>query len=182
MSRVGKLPIEIPAGVQVNITDGFVVVKGPKGELREKLNKAVRVNMEGNQILVTVDDPENKKEKALWGLFRNLIRNMVVGVVTPFEKKLEINGVGFKASASGKKLMINVGFSHPVEFELPANIEGKVEDNVITISGANKSLVGEICHKIRKIKEPEPYKGKGIKYVDEVIRRKEGKTAGAKSE
>jgi large subunit ribosomal protein L6 len=177
MSRLGKLPIELPAGVEAKIDGEFIVVKGPKGELKEKLNKAVKINIEAGQILVTVDDSKSKKEKALWGLFRNLIRNMVVGVTKGFEKKLEINGVGYKVSGGGKKLVFNVGYSHPVNFELPAGLESKVEDNVITISGFDKKLVGEISFQIRKIRQPEPYKGKGIKYVGEVLRRKEGKVA-----
>lgn len=177
MSRLGKLPIELKEGTQVRLEDGFIIVKGAKGELKQKLHRTVKVEIDGKQIKVTVNNPDNNKEKALWGLFGSLIRNMVKGVEQGFEKKLEINGVGFKASASGKKLTLNVGFSHPVEYSLPEGINASVEGNIITISGFDKQLVGETAAQIRRIKKPEPYKGKGIKYADETIRRKEGKTA-----
>jgi large subunit ribosomal protein L6 len=177
MSRLGKLPIELPQGVEAKIDGEFIVVKGPKGELKEKLNKSISLTLESDKITVAVSNPKIKKEKALWGLFRNLIRNMVVGVTVGFEKKLEINGVGYKVQGGGKKLIFNVGYSHPVEFDLPAGLDSKVEGNVITISGYDKKLVGEISYQIRKIRQPEPYKGKGIKYADEVLRRKEGKIA-----
>jgi large subunit ribosomal protein L6 len=177
MSRLGKLPIELKEGTQVRLEDGFIIVKGAKGELKQKLHRAVKVEIDGKQIKVTVNNPDNNKEKALWGLFGSLIRNMVKGVEQGFEKKLEINGVGFKAAVSGKKLTLNVGFSHPVEYNLPEGINASVEGNIIAISGFDKQLVGEAAAQIRRIKKPEPYKGKGIKYADEIIRRKEGKTA-----
>lgn len=177
MSRLGKLPINIPAGVDVKIAEGFIVVKGPKGELKQELNKIVKVEIKGSEITVDVADKKDKKERSFWGLFRSLINNMVLGVTEGFEKKLEVIGVGYKVALSGKKLTLNVGFSHPVDFLLPEGIEGKVEGNIITIGGASKQLVGEMAAQIRKIKKPEPYKGKGIKYTDEVIRRKEGKAA-----
>ena len=178
MSRLGKLPIEIPAGTQAKIENNFIIVKGPKGELKQELNNLVKVEVLENEIKVSVKNEKVKKERAFWGLYRSLINNMVEGVNGGFEKKLEVNGVGYRIALTGKKLTLNVGYSHPVDFELPEGITGAIEGNVITISGIDKQLVGEVAAKIRKIKKPEPYKGKGIKYIDEVIRRKEGKTAG----
>ncbi|MBU0619641.1 MAG: 50S ribosomal protein L6 [Patescibacteria group bacterium] len=177
MSRIGKLPIELIEGTQAKIEDGFIVVKGPKGELKQKINSLVNVKIDNNQIIISVDNIKDKNKKALWGLFRSLINNMVIGVTQGFEKKLEINGVGYKASASGSVLTLNVGFSHPVEYNLLDGISASVEKNIITINGIDKQLVGETAAQIRKVRKPEPYKGKGIKYVDEVIRRKAGKTA-----
>ncbi len=181
MSRLGKLPIELKEGVEVKFDGGFVIVKGPKGELREKLHPKVKVEINNKEVKVSVSNPEEKNEKALWGLFASLIRNMVKGVKDGFEKKLEVNGVGFRAAVSGRKLVFNVGFSHPVEYNLPEGINASVDGNIITINGASKQSVGEVAAQVRRIKRPEPYKGKGIKYVEEVIRRKEGKTA-AKTE
>ncbi len=182
MSRLGKLPIEVPAGVQVKVDADFISVKGPKGELKERTNKSVKVDIQEKAVVVSVVNPENKKQKALWGLYRNLINNLIVGVTKGFEKKLEINGVGYKAAAQGKKLVLNVGYSHPVDFPMPEGVDVKVEDNVITLTCADKRVLGEVAFQVRKVKEPEPYKGKGIKYQDEVIRRKEGKVAAAKGE
>ena len=176
MSRKGKLPIQLPNGVSAKIEEGFVVVKGPKGELKQELHELVNVEIKENEILVTVKNPEEKKDSSLWGLFRTLIENLVLGVSEGFEKKLEINGVGYRAAVSGKTLTLTVGFSHPVQFPIPEGITITVEGNVITVSGIDKQLVGEISAQIRKVKKPEPYKGKGIKYADEVI-RKEGKSA-----
>jgi len=181
MSRLGKLPIELGDGTQAKIEDGFIVVKGAKGELKTKLHNLVKVEVGDKEVKVSVDKTANKNERALWGLYRSLIMNMVTGVQEGFEKKLEINGVGFRAAASGRKITLNVGFSHPVEYDLPEGINASVEGNIITLSGIDKQLVGETAARIRKIRKPEPYKGKGIKYVDEVIVRKTGKTA-AKSE
>jgi len=177
MSRLGKLPIILPQGTQAKVEDGFIVVKGPKGELKEKLNDLVKVNIDDKEIKVAVANPKAKKDKAFWGLYRSLINNMVIGVNEGYEKKLEINGVGFKASVTGNKLVLNVGYSHPVEYNLPEGINANVEDKIITISGIDKQLVGEVAAQIRKVRKPEPYKGKGIKYIDEIIRRKVGKTA-----
>lgn len=177
MSRLGKLPINIPAGVEARIDNNFIIVKGPKGELKQELHDLVQVDIKESIITVSVKKPENKKEKSFWGLYRSLIDNMVTGVTDGFEKKLEVNGVGYRVALQGTKLVLNVGYSHPVEFALPKGIAGAVEGNVITISGASKQAVGEAAANIRKIRKPEPYKGKGIKYVDEIIRRKEGKTA-----
>ena len=177
MSRLGKLPITVPNGTQVNLSNGFIIVKGPKGELKQKLDSKVKIEINDNEIIVSVLEKENKEHKAVWGLFRALINNMVVGVNTGFEKKLEIKGVGYKASVAGNNLNLSLGFSHPVVFPLPAGISALVEGNTITISGFDKQLVGELSAQIRKLRKPEPYKGKGIRYSDEVIRRKAGKTA-----
>jgi large subunit ribosomal protein L6 len=177
MSRVGKKPIIVPDNTEVKLTDSEIKVKGPKGELSRELHPLVNVVLIDKQILVTVKDENDNRAKAFWGLYRSLINNMVVGVTEGFSKQLEINGVGFTASISGNKLVLKVGFSHPVEFELPDGIEGAVDKNIITISGIDKQLVGEVAANIRKIRKPEPYKGKGIKYLDEIIRRKVGKAA-----
>lgn len=177
MSRLGKLPIELPTGTQAKIDGEFIIVKGPKGELKTKLSNLVDVKIDEKEITVSIKDFKDKKERSFWGLYRSLINNMVLGVNEGFEKKLEINGVGYRAQASGKKITLNVGFSHPVEYDLPDGITAEVEGNVITINGIDKQLVGEVASQIRKIKKPEPYKGKGIKYIDEIIQKKEGKTA-----
>ncbi len=177
MSRLGKLPIIIPAGVDVKINKNLITVKGPKGELKQDFNKYVKIEIQDNAVLVSVAKPDNKNEKAYWGLYRSLVNNMVLGVSQGFEKKLEINGVGYKVALAGKKLNLALGFSHPVEFVLPEGITASVEANKITINGFDKQLVGETAARIRKLKKPEPYKGKGIKYFDEIIIRKEGKTS-----
>jgi large subunit ribosomal protein L6 len=177
MSRIGKLPIELPKGTEAKLDGLFVVVKGPKGELKEKIHPNVNIEIVDNIINVKVVDETYGRDKALWGLFRNLINNMVIGVNGGFEKKLEINGVGYRAAIAGSKLTLNLGFSHPIEFVLPAGISGQVAGNVITLNGIDKQLLGETAANIRKFREPEPYKGKGIKYADETIRRKAGKTA-----
>jgi len=187
MSRIGKLPIKIPQNTEVKIQDDIIMVKGPKGELNQKINPLVSIEIKdgqeggGKEAVVSIENEKDKKSKAMWGLFRQLINNMVKGVNEGFEKKLEINGVGYRASATGSVLILNVGYSHPINFELPKGIAGSVEKNVITISGFDKQLVGEVAAKIREIRKPEPYKGKGIKYTTEVIRRKAGKTAAAGS-
>ena len=172
------MPIEIPAGTRAELRGGFVIVKGPKGELKTEIHKSVKVEITEKEIKVSVNDPTDVKDKALWGLFRSLIKNMVVGVNEPYTKKLEINGVGYKAAVSGNKLTLNVGYSHPVIYELAAGLKAEVQANNIIISGIDKYLVGEAAAQIRKIRKPEPYKGKGIKYSDEILRRKAGKTAG----
>jgi large subunit ribosomal protein L6 len=177
MSRLGKLPIKVPTDVQVKIEGDLVTVKGPKGELKRKVLPQISVKLENGELMVNIINPKNKRENALWGLYWNLIRNMVIGVKDGFQKKLEVNGVGFKVQGAGKKLTFNLGFSHQVVFDLPPAVEAKVEENIVTVSSPDKELLGEIAHQIRELKKPEPYKGKGIKYVDEVIRRKEGKSA-----
>lgn len=177
MSRLGKLPIKFNSNTQVKIEKGFIVVKGAKGELKQKLHPLITVNVAEGELTVAIKEGVSRKDNALWGLFWSLINNMVKGVTEGFSKKLELKGVGYKIAIAGQKVTLNVGFSHPVEYILPVGITGKVEANTITIEGFDKQLVGEVSAQIRKIKKPEPYKGKGIKYSDEVIVRKEGKTS-----
>ncbi|NTW22818.1 50S ribosomal protein L6 [Candidatus Falkowbacteria bacterium] len=177
MSRIGKLPISLPTGTSARMDGEFLVVKGPKGELREKIHPLALVELAEQEIKVNVAKPDVKKERAIWGLFRTLINNMVIGVNQGYEKKLEINGVGYRAAVAGNKLTLNVGFSHPVDFTLPEGVVAAVAANVITLNSIDKYLLGETAAQIRKVRKPEPYKGKGIKYSDEVIRRKAGKTA-----
>ena len=181
MSRVGKKPLTIPDKVDLKVEDGVILVKGPKGELSLTLHPRVELKIEDNELTVTVKNPEDVKDKALWGLFRRLIGNLVTGVTEGFEKKLEINGVGYRASAVGKILKLEVGFSHDVNFEIPEGVDVSLEKNIITVSGIDKQLVCEVTASIRRVRKPEPYKGKGIKYVDEIIRRKAGKAAKAGS-
>ena len=176
MSRIGRMPVAIPAGVTVDIAEGNkVTVKGPKGTLSRDLAPEMEIKIEDGHIVVTRPN-DLKRMKSLHGLTRTLIKNMVVGVTDGYEKKLEINGVGYRAAKSGKKLTLSLGYSHPIEMEDPDGIETKVEGNVITVSGINKEKVGQYAAEIREKRSPEPYKGKGIKYSDEVIRRKVGKT------
>lgn len=177
MSRIGKMPVEMPSGVSVDIKDNFIKVKGPKGELSQKIVPHVSIVSKESNIIISVDAPDDGKQRSLWGLYRSLVANMVKGVTEGFEKKLEINGVGYKVSVSGKNLTLNVGFSHPVEFDIPEGIEVKVEKNIIAVSGICKQLVGEVAAQIRKIKKIEPYKLKGIKYIDEHVKKKAGKAA-----
>jgi large subunit ribosomal protein L6 len=178
MSRIGKKPIPLPAKVQVNVQGDLLVIKGPQGELRRTIHPAVSVSQVENQIHVSVHDSD-KKTKALHGLYRALIANMVTGVSRGFEKVLDIVGVGYRAELAGRIATFHLGYSHPVPFELPSGIDAKIEKTKITLRGIDKELLGRTAAKIRGFKKPEPYKGKGIKYADEVIRRKAGKT-GAK--
>ncbi|WP_196593805.1 50S ribosomal protein L6 [Pectinatus sottacetonis] len=181
MSRIGRAPIEIPNGVTVTLSDNnYVVVKGPKGELSRTCHKDIKITIEGN--VVTVQRPsDDKKHRALHGLTRSLIHNMIVGVTEGFSKNLEINGVGYRATQQGKNLNLSLGFSHPVIVEPPTGITLTAPaSNKIVVSGIDKEIVGEVAAKIRGYREPEPYKGKGIKYENEHIRRKVGK-AGAKA-
>lgn len=176
MSRIGRLPIVIPAGVTVEIKDGNVVTaKGGKGTLERALPTEMEIKMEDGQILVTRTN-DLKKMKSLHGLTRSLIQNMVTGVSEGYQKTLEVNGVGYKAAKQGKKLVLNLGYSHPVEMEDPEGVESVVEGNKIVVKGISKEKVGQYAAEIREKRKPEPYKGKGIKYADEVIRRKVGKT------
>ena len=179
MSRIGKKPVKIPAGVNVSVSGSQVVVKGPKGELQREFDQRMAVTMHDGEL--KVDRPSNEKFfKALHGLYRKLIDNMVVGVTQGFEKKLEIVGVGYKAEIKNKRLVLQLGYSHPIVFVPPPDIAITCESPTsVTVSGIDRELVGQVAAKIRKFKLPEPYKGKGIKYVDEVIRRKAGKTAGS---
>ena len=177
MSRIGRLPVAVPAGVTVEIAENNVVtVKGPKGTLTREFAPEMEIKKEGETIVVTRPN-ESKRMKSLHGLTRTLINNMVVGVTQGYEKVLEINGVGYRASKSGKKLTLNLGYSHPVEMEDPEGIETVLDgQNKITVKGISKEKVGQYAAEIRDKRRPEPYKGKGIKYADEVIRRKVGKT------
>lgn len=177
MSRIGKKVRKIPQGVNVEIKGGELVIKGPKGELRLKLHPRVTVSTADGQLTVSVISQENTKDKALWGTFSSIIENMLEGVTVGFKKQLEINGVGYKATMKGANLVLEVGFSHPVELKPEAGIKFEVEKNVITVIGIDKQMVGEMAAQIRSTKKVEPYKGKGIKYVGEVVRRKAGKTA-----
>lgn len=179
MSRIGKQPITIPSGVSAQEMDHVLTVKGPKGTLSQKLHDHVTVTSENGTLFIRVLNAEDKSDRALWGLFQRLISNMVTGVTKGFEKKLELNGVGYKVAAVGTSLNLSLGFSHPVTFQLPEGISATIEKNVITLSGIDKQLLGETAARIRALRKPEPYKGKGIKYVDEVIRRKAGKAAKA---
>ncbi len=177
MSRVGRLPIAIPAGVTVTVTpDNVVTVKGPKGQLVRAMHKDINIAIEGDSVVVT--RPSDVKEhRALHGLTRALINNMVTGVTQGYQKTLELIGVGYRAQLQGKKLVMNLGYSHPVEVEAPEGITFEIlAANKVAVKGIDKELVGDICADIRKWRLPEPYKGKGIKYEGEVIRRKEGKT------
>ncbi len=176
MSRIGRLPVQIPAGVEVNLTAGnHITVKGPKGTLERDLPKEMEVSVEENTI--TVKRPNDlKKMKSLHGLTRTLVFNMIEGVTNGYSKTLEVNGVGYRANMDGKKLVLNLGYSHPVEMSAPEGIELSVDGNKIIVKGINKEVVGQFAAEIREKRAPEPYKGKGIKYADEVIRRKVGKT------
>lgn len=177
MSRIGKKEIIIPDGVTAQVTDGVLVVKGPKGELKQELHPLITVDIKDGVGGVSVPEPENKTQRSLWGLFASLFLNMVEGVTKGYEKKLEVHGVGYKVASKGNDIELKVGFSHPVLFKVPEGITVAVEKNNITVSGIDKQLVGEVAAQIRKIKKPEPYKGKGIRYAGEQIRRKAGKTA-----
>ncbi len=177
MSRIGKMPIAVPAGVTVSIAENNkVTVKGPKGTLERVLPSEMEIKQEGAEI--TVSRPNDlKRMKSLHGLTRTLLNNMVVGVTTGYEKKLEVNGVGYRAQKQGKKLVLSLGYSHPVEMDDPEGIETVVEgQNLIIVKGIDKEKVGQFAAEIRDKRRPEPYKGKGIKYIDETIRRKVGKT------
>ncbi len=177
MSRIGRLPVDIPAGVTVDIAEGnTVTVKGPLGTLAEKLPAEMDIKIENNQVIVTRPN-DLKKMKSYHGLTRTLIANMVTGVTQGYQKVLEINGVGYRAQKQGKKLILSLGYSHPVEMEDPEGLETVLEgQNKITVKGINKQKVGQYAAEIREKRKPEPYKGKGIKYADESIRRKVGKT------
>ena len=176
MSRIGRMPIAIPAGVTVSLAENNrVTVKGPKGTLERTLPEEMEIKVEGEEVTVTRPN-DLKKMKSLHGLTRTLINNMVIGVTEGYEKVLEVNGVGYRAQKSGKKLTLNLGFSHPVEMQDPEGIESSVDGNKIIIMGIDKEKVGQYAAEIRDKRRPEPYKGKGIKYIDEVIRRKVGKT------
>ncbi|MEK7529419.1 MAG: 50S ribosomal protein L6 [Patescibacteria group bacterium] len=183
MSRIGKNPVLIPSNVDVSMNGLAVSVKGPNGTLEMRMHPQSHVEMRdgesGKELVVTMAHLDSKENRALWGTMRTLLQNMIVGVTEGFKKQLEVNGVGYKVALQGNGLKLDVGFSHSVEYRLPEGVKVEVEKNLITLSGASKALVGQTAAEIRKIRKPEPYKGKGIKYVDEVIRRKAGKAAKA---
>ena len=181
MSRIGKMPIAVPAGVEVTIADGnLVTVKGPKGTLTQQLEPSMTIRQEGAELLVSRPNDE-KENRALHGLTRALLHNMVVGVTEGYKKSLEINGVGYRAAKEGNKLILTIGYSHPVEVsEIPGITIEVPQPNQIVISGCDKQMVGQFAAEVREKRPPEPYKGKGIKYADEVIRRKVGKTGAKK--
>lgn len=177
MSRIGKNPVVVPEKVQVSVDGTSVNVKGPKGELNYTFNNLVTITLEGKEVKVNPVD-ESKKARSMWGTARTLINNMVTGVTTGFTRSLEFNGVGYKAAVKGNVLNLSLGYSHPIDYTLPEGVEAKVTKNVIDLSGCDKELVGFAAAKIRSFRPPEPYKGKGIKYTDETIIRKAGKSAG----
>ncbi len=184
MSRIGKAPIAIPAGVKVEVKDNLVTVKGPKGELSQEINPDIKVVEEDGHIIVTRPDDE-REHRAQHGLYRALIHNMIVGVSEGYKKEMELVGVGYRATATGQVLELSLGFSHAIYIKLPKEIkvEAKSERNknpLILLESADKQLLGQVCAKIRSLRKPEPYKGKGIKFVGEIIRRKSGKSANAK--
>ena len=184
MSRIGKAPIAIPAGVTVKVENNVVTVKGPKGELTQAVNPDLDIQIDGN--ILTVSRPsDNREHRAQHGLYRALINNMVVGVSTGYRKEMELVGVGYRAASNGQVLELSLGFSHAIYIQLPkeVKVEAKTERNknpLIILESGDKQLLGQVCAKIRSLRKPEPYKGKGIKFVGEIIRRKSGKSAGAK--
>ena len=176
MSRIGNKVITIPAGVEVNLDDNFATVKGPKGELKQQFDKDMTFNVEGNEITV-VRPSDSKRHRTVHGTTRAILANMIEGVSAGFKKELELIGVGYRAQMQGKKLVLSVGYSHPVDFEEIEGIKLGVEGNTkVSIEGINKEVVGQYAAKVRAVRPPEPYKGKGIRYVGEYVRRKEGKT------
>jgi large subunit ribosomal protein L6 len=179
MSRIGKQPIGIPDKVEVKLNGSTVDVKGPKGQLSYTFRKEVKVEKDDKSLKVTPAN-ESTEARALWGLSRTLLNNMITGVTTGFVKTLEFNGVGYKAAVSGSTLTLNLGYSHPIEYKLPKGIEAKVNKNAIEFHGSDKELVGFVAAQVRSFREPEPYKGKGLKYNDETIIRKAGKTGAKK--
>lgn len=179
MSRIGKKPIPIPKDVKIELKGDLLTVTGPKGELQRKIHPKVSINPDDKQIVVSVMDG-SRGSKSLHGLFRALIANMVTGVSQGFERNLEIVGVGYRAELSGRTATFHLGYSHPIKFELPEGIDAKIERTKVTLNGADKEILGRTAAKIRSFRKPEPYKGKGIKYAEETIRRKAGKTAAAK--
>lgn len=190
MSRIGKKPVILPQGITAELKDNHLTIKGSKGSLELDIHPKVLVEVKDGEVTVDVAKKENKQEKALWGLFRALVQNMVDGLTTGYTKQLDIVGVGFKAESRGQSLILNLGFSHPIDFPIPTGIEVKVEKDpakvtiqqyqtTVTLTGIDKQLVGQVAANIRELKKPEPYKGKGIRYSDETILRKAGKVVKA---
>jgi large subunit ribosomal protein L6 len=178
MSRIGKMPIPIPKDVKADLKDDLLTVKGPKGLLTRQIHSKVNIKIDDNRIEVSVND-ETKESKSFHGLFRALISNMVTGVSKGFERVLDVVGVGYRAELSGRTATFHLGYSHPIVYELPEGIDAKIEKTRITLSGIDKEVLGRTAAEIRGFRKPEPYKGKGIRYADEMIKRKAGKT-GAK--
>jgi large subunit ribosomal protein L6 len=176
MSRLGKKPIIIPEGVSVNLSGNKLSVKGAKGTLEFDHHREVGVKVSGQEMAI-IKNGKSKQAPALWGTTVRIIENMIIGVTQGFQKQLEINGVGYRMNLQGKKMTLALGFSHPVEVQVPDDIEVKIENNIVTISGIDKQKVGQFAADIRSLKPVEPYKGKGFKYVGEIVRRKEGKKA-----
>lgn len=178
MSRIGKLAIILPAATEASLSEGILTVKGPKGELTQAISPKMTVSI-ADGVISVVQNTNDVEADQFHGLTRTLINNMVQGVSTGFKKELEINGIGYRAAVSGSKLTLNLGYSHPIEYAIPEDIHIAVEKNIVVVSGADKQKVGQVSAEIRAFRKPEPYKGKGVKYVTEHIRRKAGKT-GAK--
>ena len=178
MSRIGKQPILIPAGVDVTVEGNLLRVKGPKGELERSIHPKISVERDGDKLSVVVAD-QSREARSLHGLFGALVSNMVTGVTKGFEKPLEIIGVGYRAELKGRTAVFSLGYSHPINFDLPDGIDATIEKNKIVLSGIDKELLGMTAAKIRGLRAPEPFKGKGIKYADEIIRRKAGKAGAA---
>lgn len=190
MSRIGKKPVTLPQGITAELKGNHLTLKGSKGSLELDIHPKVKVEVKDGEVLVDVDKKEDKREKALWGLFRALVQNMVDGLTNGYTKQLDVVGVGFKAEVRGQTLVLNLGFSHPIDFPIPAGIEVKAEKDpakvtiqqyqtTLTITGIDKQLVGQVAANIRELKKPEPYKGKGVRYSDENILRKAGKVVKA---
>jgi large subunit ribosomal protein L6 len=179
MSRIGKQPITLPEKVEFSLVSGELTIKGPLGVLKREIHSEAKVEKVNSQILVSPAS-ETREARAIWGLTRTLVNNMVHGVTKGFVKILEFNGVGYKAAVSGDVITLNLGYSHPIEYKIPSGVTAKVNKNQIELTSANKELLGFAAAKIRSFREPEPYKGKGIKYLDEVIHRKAGKTGSKK--
>ena len=177
MSRIGKTIREIPEGVTVEVQSGVLTVKGNNGQLQEKLHPCINIEVKDKEATVSIKDESDKAQVALWGTFSSILGNMIQGVTEGFKKQLEVNGVGYKVKMKGSDLELEVGYSHPVDFKAKEGIKFSVEKNLITVSGIDKQLVGQVAANIRAKKKPEPYKGKGIHYLGEVIRRKAGKKA-----
>ncbi len=178
MSRIGKQPITIPTGTDVSVSNGVLTIKGKEGTLTKKVHENIDIQIRDGEVVVAPNS-DSRLAKALWGTFASHVRNMVDGVNKLFEKKLSVEGVGYKVGLNDNKLTLNVGFSHSVILQVPEDVIVEVEKNIISIKGASKESVGQFAAEIRAVKKPEPYKGKGIRYVGEVVRRKEGKRAAA---
>lgn len=177
MSRIGKNPVAIANGVEVSIKERTITIKGPKGTLDFEFHRDVNIGIEEKNVVVSIDR-ESKETKALWGLTRVLVANMIEGVTKGFEKQLELRGVGYRIALQGKIINMALGFSHPVEVEIPEGLEAKIDKNILTVSGIDKQKVGQFTASVRALKKAEPYKGKGFRYAGEIVRKKAGKKAG----